>query len=111
MRPAAALITLALTTLLLAACGGSDSGDTKSTNTTPTTPTKPIPCPEGSDFDATTLTGKEEKDARALAKKNGCEMRVTERDGEMFPMTMDYRTDRVNVIVTDGKVSSVTGIG
>ena len=108
MRPFAALV-VAITVVLLAACGDSGSGDTEPVKTTP--PAKALMCPEGSDFDANTLLGKEEKPAQSLAKKNGCDMRVTERDGEMFPMTMDFRPNRVNVVVADGKVSKVTGIG
>lgn len=108
MRAAATLITLTLATLLLAACGDSGSGDAK---TTTTPPAEAVMCPEGGDFDANTLLGNEEKAAQSLAKENGCDMRVTERDGQIFPMTMDFRPNRVNVVVADGKVSEVTGIG
>lgn len=44
----------------------------------------------------------------------GLEVRVTERDGEALPVTMDYRVDRVNVSVktSDGieVVSAITGL-
>ena len=108
MRPFAALV-VATTVLLLAACGDSGSSETEPAKTSP--PAKALMCPEGSNFDANTLLGKEEKAAQSLAKQNDCDMRVTERDGEMFPMTMDFRPNRVNVVVADGKVSKVTGIG
>jgi hypothetical protein len=50
------------------------------------------------------LVGLGEDEAMAVAKNNGFGVRVIERDGEQFPATMDYRTDRINVVVTDGIV-------
>ena len=108
MRPFAGLV-VAITVVLLAACGDSGSSETEPAKTSP--PAKALMCPEGSDFDANALLGKEEKAAQSLAEQNDCDMRVTERDGEMFPMTMDFRPNRVNVVIADGKVSKVTGIG
>ena len=64
---------------------------------------------EPSVVDAEALfVGQSEDDAAVIAKKNGLEVRVVERDGQQFPGTMDYRTDRVNIVVTDGKVTSAT---
>jgi hypothetical protein len=45
------------------------------------------------------------------AKAYGVEMRVVERDGESLQVTADYRTDRINVIVVDGTVVAIDGIG
>jgi hypothetical protein len=45
------------------------------------------------------------------AREYGVEMRVVERDGESLQVTADYRTDRVNVIVVDGTVVAIDGIG
>lgn len=45
------------------------------------------------------------------ATLNGFEMRVVERDGEPLMVTEDYRSDRINVVVADGNVVSITGIG
>lgn len=45
------------------------------------------------------------------AREYGVEMRVVERDGEPLQGTTDYRTDRINVIVVDGAVVAVSGIG
>jgi hypothetical protein len=45
------------------------------------------------------------------ATLNGVEMRVVERDGEPLMVTEDYRSDRINVVVADGNVVSITGIG
>ena len=51
---------------------------------------------------------------KALENGYGC-VRVVEKDGESFMVTMDYRTDRVNVAVktTDGKeiVTKIANIG
>ena len=38
-------------------------------------------------------------------------MRVIERDGQSLAMTMDYREDRVNVAVADGRVTAVHSRG
>ncbi|GCB05458.1 hypothetical protein PSUB009319_30890 [Ralstonia sp. SET104] len=49
-----------------------------------------------------TLIGKSEQDAAALLK--GCLWRVSERDGKALPGTMDYREERRNLGIQDGKV-------
>lgn len=38
-------------------------------------------------------------------------VRTTLEDGEDFVLTMDWRTNRVNVGVTDGKISTIEGVG
>jgi hypothetical protein len=48
---------------------------------------------------AATLIGMNVVEAEALAKSKGFISRITERDGESFIVTMDYRTNRVNLIV------------
>lgn len=45
------------------------------------------------------------------ARVYGVEMRVVERDGERLQVTADYRTDRINVVVVDGTVVAIDGIG
>ena len=45
------------------------------------------------------------------AAEFGGEMRVVERDGEPLMVTEDYRTDRINVVVADGVVVAINGIG
>jgi hypothetical protein len=49
-----------------------------------------------------------EADARALIEREGFVARVTERDGEFFPTTMDYRTDRFNLKVTNDTVTELS---
>jgi hypothetical protein len=46
-----------------------------------------------------------------MAREYGVEMRVVERDGEPLLVTEDYRTDRINVVVVDGTVVAIDGIG
>ena len=51
------------------------------------------------DFGAT-LIGMNITEAEQRAQTAGFTLRIVERDGESFAITMDYRTDRVNVKVT-----------
>ncbi|WP_269507302.1 hypothetical protein [Burkholderia sp. IMCC1007] len=48
------------------------------------------------------LIGKTEADAAALL--DGCLWRVLERDGQSLPGTMDYRMERRDLGIRDGKV-------
>ncbi|MGU7775438.1 hypothetical protein ACV229_35365 [Burkholderia sp. MR1-5-21] len=48
------------------------------------------------------LIGKSE--AEAVAMLGGCAWRVSERDGQSLPGTMDYREDRRNLGINAGKV-------
>ncbi|RQR35224.1 hypothetical protein DIE22_14495 [Burkholderia sp. Bp9142] len=48
------------------------------------------------------LIGKTEADAAALL--DGCLWRVLERDGKSLPGTMDYRQERRDLGMRDGKV-------
>ncbi|HKT67463.1 hypothetical protein [Burkholderia sp. 22313] len=51
------------------------------------------------------LIGKTEADAVALL--DGCLWRVLERDGKSLPGTMDYREERRDLGIRDGKVTWV----
>jgi hypothetical protein len=44
--------------------------------------------------------------ARAAAEAHGLRFRVIEEDGEFFPYTADHREDRLNVVITAGKVTA-----
>ena len=50
--------------------------------------------------------GLTESEAVQAIKKDGLRPRVVSRDGEHYVITMDYRTDRVNLTITEGKVTS-----
>lgn len=60
---------------------------------------------EGTDAD---FKGKKTEEAGALAESRGLKWRVTEKDGESLPATMDYREDRVNFGVENGIVVKVS---
>ena len=48
-----------------------------------------------------TLIGMNITEAEQRAHTAGFTLRIVERDGESFAITMDYRTDRVDVKVTN----------
>lgn len=52
--------------------------------------------------------GLDEKSAGEMADKAGIKWRVVEIDGQPRPATMDYRPDRLNFALKDGKVIRVT---
>jgi len=47
----------------------------------------------------------------AKAARPGNAIRVVMKDGEHYMVTMDYRMDRINVHIEDGKIVYVTGRG
>ena len=55
-------------------------------------------------IDPTTLVGLTAAEARRRAEDRGYQFRVLIEDDESPAATADYRTDRVNVEVTAGKV-------
>lgn len=57
--------------------------------------------------DAERLIGLSEVDAVTEAESQGWDVRVVSRDGEDFPITMDYSTGRVNLTVEDDVVTKV----
>jgi hypothetical protein len=54
------------------------------------------------------LIGFEEDYAQSCVAETDFGWRVTERDGELFPVTMDYRPDRINVAIRGGVVAEAT---
>jgi hypothetical protein len=60
---------------------------------------------------AGTLVGLDEGAAASHAAEHGGLVRVIERDGQPLPMTMDFRADRMNVVVADGRVTAVHSRG
>ena len=53
-----------------------------------------------------TLVGKMEDEAIALIKAKGLKCRITRRDDKYFRCTRDYRRDRINLAINNGKVAS-----
>jgi len=56
---------------------------------------------------ANTLIGMSESDAENCANTLGWGFRVGQRDGEDFPMTMDFLVDRVTVTSMNGFITKV----
>lgn len=79
-----------------------------------------VPCSPAADGDpltaqaratqqvADTLPGLAEADAVATVEAAGLVARVVARDGESYPMTMDYQGTRVNLVITNGLVDTVS---
>ncbi|WP_162941425.1 PASTA domain-containing protein [Desertimonas flava] len=107
----------------LAACGddGPETPPTTVPAETAPAPTEPEATEPGDDAGSTgdlpteasaaDLVGLTEEDAEAAAEELGWTVRVTRRDGEDLPATMDLRENRVNVEVTDGEVTAIVNIG
>ncbi|MCW3479699.1 hypothetical protein OL229_09010 [Neisseriaceae bacterium JH1-16] len=102
------LLLISATVLSLAGCAAANKP------ASPTPPPVPGPAPDtiagnackADDMADKTLVGKTELEAGALL--NGCSWRVIERDGQRLPATMDYRVERRNLGIANGKVVSVS---
>lgn len=57
------------------------------------------------------IIGKNINEARGIATSKGLTIRVMEEDGESYVGTCDFRPDRINVVVKEGKVVEITGNG
>ena len=113
-RPGVWLAALLLT--VVAGCGPDQA-------TTPDAPAPPavtepgaekLWCPgKGGDrrFDAQTLVGTSLDAAEKRAADYACIVRVVERDGEAFPVTLDFSPGRINVVVEGDAVTQVQSIG
>lgn len=51
------------------------------------------------------IIGKNETESRTIANHNGYDYRVTRSDNVSYVVTCDFRTDRINVEMTDGLVT------
>ena len=56
---------------------------------------------------ANSIIGFSEDAAKQCAEKLGWDFRIAQRDGEMFMLTRDYRTNRISVYVMAGLVTRV----
>jgi hypothetical protein len=86
--------------------GGSSGSSDGSAGESETTPIGDMPAP--SQEEAVALVGLGEDEAVKVAESKGWITRVSSRDGEEFQMTMDYVANRVNLAITDGKVTGVS---
>ncbi len=68
-------------------------------------PDEMAPIPQS---DADVLIGLSEDEATKVATGRGWTVRIAERDGEQFMLTLDFQTNRVNLTITKGRVTAVT---
>jgi hypothetical protein len=103
--------------LAVGACGDNEPDAVAAPTASPTDPEPSgSPCLGGGDPaepsdagpDTDQYLGLTEQEAKDLAKDNAFTVRVAGRDGECYALTMDYRTDRVNVYLEDGTVTAAT---
>jgi len=70
---------------------------------TPPTPQPPTSTPTLQDFKGLAL-----KKAQQLADTHQIKHRVVNQDDQPLPVTKDYRPDRLNFTVNEGKVTNIT---
>lgn len=106
------LLVAGLAITVLAACGSNSDDAARSASPSVPSPTVSLPPPTQSlDTDpdqavvSEALVGLTKAQAEDAAAEAGYTVRVTMEDGQMFPMTMDYRTDRINIEVENGVVT------
>ncbi len=92
-------------TVLIGACGDDDSDASSSTTTTSTTPSS-APLTAVDEFPE--YLGLTEAEAAAQAESDGVPSRVIQREGEELAVTLDFNPDRLNFVIEDGVVVSVT---
>lgn len=92
MKKLSLLVVLAV--FVLAACSSE----------TAELPGEPVCILEGTETPAPEYLGLDEEEAHALAEEQNLDLREAGRDGECHNLTMDLRTDRINVEFIDGIV-------
>lgn len=58
-------------------------------------------------LDPSVIIGMSEGQASSFLTAEGIDYRIVERDGESFPVTMDYNPDRANLTIQNGVVAEV----
>ena len=64
--------------------------------------------PDSAGAFAVSLIGQSAKQAKAAIAEAGYEARVVSVDGDVRPVTMDYRPDRINLTIVDKVVTKAT---
>ena len=107
-RLATAVAALTLV-IALPACGNGDDSTPAASSSSSSSSTKEPPMSSaGVDQMAASVVGMSEDDAVKAIHDAGYTSRVVERDGEKFAVTMDLQPDRINLTVTDDKVTKAT---
>lgn len=60
-------------------------------------------------FNSVPIVGMTVPDAVLALNQQGRRLRIVEEDGKGYAITQDMRRDRVNVVVNNGKVTSIKG--
>lgn len=111
-RTAPGTVVAVASLFLFAACAGEETAPTSppspSASPTPAASHKTPPTQKQAKQVARDVVGMAEVEAVATAQAQGLTTRVVQRDGQDFPITMDLRTDRINLVITDGKVTRAT---
>jgi hypothetical protein len=94
---------LALGALALSGCGEDE-------------PSSAMSCPSGAAtveerLDATELVGEPVLEAKMLAEKYNCQLRVVVRNGRGLDHFSDYEPSRINVEIEDGFITRVESVG
>lgn len=103
------LASIATVLALLVGCTPTPAGITGPCPTAPTT------IPAGEEEAVATvsnygqqLIGFDEEGAQTCVDEAGLTWRVVARDGESFPITLDYRIERLNAAINDSIVTEIT---
>ena len=114
--PPAGLVVVVVAVGALSACGSAGDEPAANPSATVLPSSSPSTCwGKGSDTplpstdpDAELYVGLSEQEALDLADERQQTVRVAGRDGECFPMTMDYQPERVNLYVEADQVVAAT---
>lgn len=111
-RTAAGTVGAVACLILFTACASDEVAPapppTSSASPTPPPSPQSPPTQKQAQRVAREVVGMTEAEAVAAARAQGLTTRVVKRDGQEFPVTMDYRTDRINLVITDGDVTRAT---
>jgi hypothetical protein len=100
------IIYLLLPALLVVSCNVEKR---KPASATPVEVTEEAPAAPAFDVnDANSLVGQKLEDVQPALEAAEIRFRVTEKDGESFPMTMDYLPERLNFKIKDGVIIEVS---
>ena len=96
-RAVATVLSIGVFAVGVSACGSTVAGGASSSASVPS-PTSTVP--------TEAVIGLTVDQATTWAMNHNYTVRVVEIDGQPQPATMDYRTDRINLVVKNGVVTS-----